>query len=84
MNNNDFFEKALHKAQELGEQIHSTIEEQRDQLSPQVKDALNKTQAQTEEALGHLGGFLRAGAQKAKEAADAAAQAIRDDINKRP
>ena len=49
-----------------------------------VQDALNKTQEQTQEAATQIGGLLRFGAKKLKEAADAASQAIRDDINSRP
>jgi hypothetical protein len=49
-----------------------------------MQDALHKTQEQTEDAAVQLGGFLRYGAKKLKQAADAASQAIRDDINSRP
>jgi len=49
-----------------------------------VQDALKQTQEQTQEAATQLGGLLRMGASKLKEVADAASQAIRDDINNRP
>lgn len=49
-----------------------------------AQDALRETQDQTKDAAEHLGGLLRSGAKKLKEAADTASQAIRDDINRRP
>ncbi|HEY8297430.1 MAG TPA: hypothetical protein VIG32_05360 [Candidatus Baltobacteraceae bacterium] len=71
--NNDFIERAKRKAQDLGKQLNETVEKQREQLSPQVHDALNQTQAQAEDALTELKGFVKK-----------TAQSIRDDINKRP
>ncbi len=49
-----------------------------------MQEALDQTKEQTEEAAGQLRDLFRKGAAKAKEAADAATRAIRDDINKRP
>jgi hypothetical protein len=49
-----------------------------------MQDAAKLTQEQTQEAATQLGGLLRIGAKKLKEAADAASQAIRHDINSRP
>lgn len=48
-----------------------------------VQDALRRTQDQTEEATVQLGGLLRKGVVQLKRAADVAAQAIRNDINRR-
>lgn len=55
-----------------------------EQAKERFKDALKQTQAQTEEATSQLGGWLRTSAKRLKKAADAASQAIRDDINRRP
>lgn len=55
-----------------------------DRTKQRMQDALKITQEQTEDAAGQLGGLLRKGAAHLKKAADAAADAIRDDINKRP
>jgi hypothetical protein len=49
-----------------------------------VQDAFEQTKPQIEEAANQLTSLFKKGAAKAKEAADAASQAIRDDINKRP
>jgi hypothetical protein len=49
-----------------------------------LQQALKQTQAQAEEAAQQLGGLLRKGAEKLKEAAEAASQAIRDDIDRHP
>ena len=49
-----------------------------------IAEALKQTQAQAEEAATQLGGLLRKGAEKLKEAAQAASDAIRNDINSRP
>jgi hypothetical protein len=49
-----------------------------------VKEALDQTKPQLEEAADQLTKLFKKGADKAKEAADAASRAIRDDINKRP
>jgi hypothetical protein len=48
-----------------------------------MQDALHQTQDQTEEAVVQLGGLLRKGAAQLKKATDAAAEAIRNDINSR-
>lgn len=61
-----------------------TDDERFDQTKARVNDAIRRTQAQAEEAATLLGPLLRKGAEKLKEAADAAAQAIRNDINRRP
>jgi hypothetical protein len=55
-----------------------------EQAKARMQDALKQTQEQTQEAAVQLGGLLRIGAKKLKDAADAASQAIRDDINNRP
>ncbi|MHB8145284.1 MAG: hypothetical protein ACYDEW_06570 [Vulcanimicrobiaceae bacterium] len=80
----DPLDKAKQAAQNLGKQIGDGIERQRERLSPQAREALLETQAQTQEALSQIGGLLKVGARKARAAAEAAAQAIRDDIGKRP
>ena len=49
-----------------------------------LDEALKETQAQSAEAAKQMGVLFTFGAQKLREAADKAAQAIRDDINKRP
>jgi hypothetical protein len=49
----------------------------------QFERAMKITQDQSEEAAKHLGGFLRFGAGKLREAADKAKKAIQDDINSR-
>lgn len=49
-----------------------------------VQQALHETQEQTEEAATQLGGLLRKGLSHLKQAGDAAAEAIRKDINSRP
>lgn len=54
-----------------------------EQTKARVQDALKQTQEQTQDAATQLGGLLRIGAEKLKKAADAASQAIRDDINRR-
>ena len=48
-----------------------------------LQQAIKKTQEQAEEAAQHFGGLLRKGAEKLKEAADAASDAIRKDIDSR-
>ncbi len=55
-----------------------------EQTKARMQDALKATQEQTQDAAAQLGGLLRIGAKKLKKAADAASQAIRDDINRRP
>jgi hypothetical protein len=49
-----------------------------------VQDAFEQTKPQLEEAASQLTSLFKKGAAKAMKAADAASQAIRDDINKRP
>ncbi|HEY8314183.1 MAG TPA: hypothetical protein VIG51_08385 [Candidatus Baltobacteraceae bacterium] len=70
--NDDFLERAKRKAQELGKQLNDKVDERRDQLSPRLHEALDRTQAQAEDAIGELGGLLKK-----------AAKSIRDDVNKR-
>jgi hypothetical protein len=48
-----------------------------------MQEALRQTQEQTEEAAVQLGGLLRKGIVQIKKATDAAADAIRNDINSR-
>ncbi|HET7813201.1 MAG TPA: hypothetical protein VFL13_02380 [Candidatus Baltobacteraceae bacterium] len=48
-----------------------------------LNDAVRETQRQSQEAAVQLGGLLRIGAKKLREAADAAGKAIANDINKR-
>ncbi len=48
-----------------------------------MEDALRQTQQQTEEATVQIGGLLRKGVAQLKKATDAAADAIRKDINSR-
>lgn len=54
-----------------------------EQAKARMQEALRQTQEQTEDAAQHLGGLLRKGAEHLKKAGDAAAQAIRDDLNNR-
>lgn len=49
-----------------------------------LRQAMHETQAQAEEAAVKLGGLLRKGVQKIKQAAEAASDAIREDIHNRP
>lgn len=49
-----------------------------------IQQAIKQTQAQAEEAASQLGGLLRKGADKLKAAAEAASEAIRNDIDKHP
>ena len=49
-----------------------------------VREALDQTKPQLEEAADQLTKLFKKGVVKAKEAADAASKSIRDDINKRP
>lgn len=55
-----------------------------EQAKERVQQALNQTQEQTEEAAAQLGGLLRKGLSQLKRAGDAAADAIRKDLNSRP
>jgi hypothetical protein len=48
-----------------------------------MQEALKQTQHQTEDAAAQLGGLLTKGVAQLKKAADAAADAIRKDINSR-
>jgi hypothetical protein len=48
-----------------------------------MQEAVRQTQEQTEEAAVQLGGLLRKGVAHLKKATDAAAEAIRNDINNR-
>ncbi len=58
-----------------------------EQAKQRLNDAIKETQAQGQEAAKQmsvlLGHGLEFGAKKIREAADKAAQAIREDINKR-
>lgn len=55
-----------------------------DKAKKRVQEALDQTKPQLEDAANQLTSLFKKGAAKAKEAADAAQRAIRDDINKRP
>lgn len=55
-----------------------------DNTNEKLQQALKQTQAQAEEAAQQLGGLLRKGADKLKEAAEKAGEAIRNDINNHP
>jgi hypothetical protein len=59
-------------------------EELLEEAKARVQDALRQTQAQTEDAAQQLGGLLRIGFEKLKQASDKAADAIRRDISSRP
>jgi len=54
-----------------------------DDQKAKMQDAIKQTQVQAEEAASQLGAFFRVGAQKLKEAADKAKEAIQNDINSR-
>lgn len=54
------------------------------QAKARLDEALKNTQAQTEEAAAQLGGLLRVGVKKLREAADKAKDAIQRDIDSRP
>lgn len=54
------------------------------QAKARLDEALKSTQAQTEEAAAQLGGLLRVGVKKLREAADKAKDAIQRDIDSRP
>lgn len=62
----------------------SNDDESLDQTKARVHEAFSQTQAQTEEAAAKLVNLFQRGAKTFKKAADAAADAIRDDIQKRP
>jgi predicted RNA-binding protein with PIN domain len=59
-----------------------------ERIKARIKEALKQTQAQTEDAAAQtatqVGGLLRVGAQKLREAADKAKDAIQRDIDSRP
>lgn len=59
-------------------------DENLEKAKQRVKEALDQTKPQLEEAANQLTKLFKIGASKAKEAADAAQRAVRDDINKRP
>ncbi len=59
-------------------------EEFLERTKARVQEALKQTQDQGEEAASQLGSILRVGAAQLKKAADAASQAVRDDLNSRP
>jgi hypothetical protein len=54
------------------------------QAKARLDEALKNTQAQTEEAAAQLGGLLRVGVKKLREAAGKAKDAIQRDIDSRP
>ncbi|HEV2262657.1 MAG TPA: hypothetical protein VGR69_10265 [Candidatus Rubrimentiphilum sp.] len=54
-----------------------------EKVKRRAHEALDETFEQTEEAADQVKDLLRKSAATIKKAADAAAQAIRDDINKR-
>jgi len=62
----------LNKAKEQAAKAKQQAEELGDKLKPHVKDALNETQRQTENAINELGGLFKQVAKK-----------VRDDINNR-
>ena len=49
-----------------------------------LAQAIKQTQLQAEEAASKLGGLLRKGAEKLRDAAEAASEAIREDLKNRP
>lgn len=49
-----------------------------------LQQALKETQIQAEEAASKLGALLRKGAEKLRDAADAASEVIREDLRNRP
>lgn len=57
---------------------------QKQQAKARVKEALKETQVQAEEAAVQLGGLLRIGANKLRQAAGMAREAIQRDIDSRP
>lgn len=56
---------------------------QKQQAKARVKEALKETQVQAEEAAVQLGGLLRIGANKLRQAAGMAREAIQRDIDSR-
>jgi hypothetical protein len=54
-----------------------------EQAKARMQEALRQTQEQTEDAAVQLGALFRKGAQKLKEASDAATEAIRKDFENR-
>jgi len=55
-----------------------------DKAKKAMQDAFDQTKPQIEEAANQLTKLFKKGAEKAKEAADAAQRAVQNDINKRP
>jgi ElaB/YqjD/DUF883 family membrane-anchored ribosome-binding protein len=55
-----------------------------DKAKKRMQEALDQTKPQLEEAASQLTSLFKKGAAKAKEAADAAQRAIREDLDKRP
>jgi len=62
----------LNKAKDQAAKAKHQAEALADKLKPHVKDALNETQRQTENAIGEIGSLFRQAAKK-----------VRDDIAKR-
>lgn len=54
-----------------------------EQAKARMQEALRQTQEQTDEVATQLGAWLRKGAVHIKKATDAAADAIREDLNRR-
>jgi hypothetical protein len=54
-----------------------------EQAKARMQEALRQTQEQTEDAAAQLGGLFRKGVAQIKKATDAAAEAIRNDLNSR-
>ena len=54
-----------------------------EQAKARMQQALRQTQEQTDEAAAQLGGLFRKGLSQLKKATDAAADAIRKDLNGR-
>ena len=59
-------------------------DDQKEQAKARMQEALKQTQVQAEEAASQLGGLLRIGAKKLKDAADLAKDAIQKDLDSRP
>ena len=55
-----------------------------DKAKKRMQEAFEQTKPQIEDAANQLTSLFKKGAAKAKEAAEAAQRAVRDDINKRP
>lgn len=63
--------------------MNNNNDELLNEAKQRLNDAVRETQRQSQEAAVQIGGLLRFGAKKLREAADAAGKAIADDINKR-